>query len=182
MTDTLRTFVLDEVNGMIDSLDETATHEDMGRVLLELRDAVRDGTWQPTPTAEPDDEETDDEEFCARCYAGVDSSEHHEKCVVTGHAEDGESATEPPRLTLSEDVAEAQALLDEAMTEPCRTEDMAPRTTFDHPTRWEVGHGSGSPVRISVHMVSAVGIDYLDELDLSRVSNLTPPPEGDDRG
>lgn len=37
-------------------------------------------------------DDVDDEEFCARCYAGVDSSEHHEKCVVTGHAEDGESA------------------------------------------------------------------------------------------
>jgi hypothetical protein len=33
-----------------------------------------------------------EEEFCARCYAGVDSSEHHEKCVIPGYAEDGESA------------------------------------------------------------------------------------------
>lgn len=43
------------------------------------------GTGTPT-------EEGDTEEFCSRCYAGVDSSEHHNKCVVTGHAEDGESA------------------------------------------------------------------------------------------
>lgn len=34
----------------------------------------------------------DDERFCARCFAGVWSDEHHTKCVVTGHAEDGESA------------------------------------------------------------------------------------------
>lgn len=34
----------------------------------------------------------DEEEFCSRCFAGVDSNEHHEKCVVAGHAEDGESA------------------------------------------------------------------------------------------
>jgi hypothetical protein len=47
---------------------------------------------QPTPSAGADDEDMDDEEFCARCYAGVDSSEHHEKCVVTGHADDRESA------------------------------------------------------------------------------------------
>lgn len=40
------------------------------------------------------DDDFDDEEFCARCYAGVDSSEHHEKCVLSGHAEDGESAPE----------------------------------------------------------------------------------------
>ncbi len=52
MADDLQAFVLDELNGMIDSLDETVTQEDMGRVLLELRDAVRDETWQPTPTAE----------------------------------------------------------------------------------------------------------------------------------
>jgi len=35
---------------------------------------------------------TDPEEFCDRCAAGVDSDEHHGKCVVTGFAEDGESA------------------------------------------------------------------------------------------
>lgn len=34
----------------------------------------------------------DDEEFCCRCAAGVDSSEHVEKCVRTGRAEIGESA------------------------------------------------------------------------------------------
>lgn len=39
--------VLDELNDMIDSLDETATHEDMGRVLIELRDAVRDDLAAP---------------------------------------------------------------------------------------------------------------------------------------
>lgn len=33
----------------------------------------------------------DDEEFCDNCMAGVDSDEHHGKCVVTGLAEDGES-------------------------------------------------------------------------------------------
>jgi len=38
------------------------------------------------------DEDLDDEEFCARCYAGVWSSEHHEKCVTAGYAEEGESA------------------------------------------------------------------------------------------
>lgn len=32
------------------------------------------------------------EEFCARCGAGVSSDEHHGKCVVTGHAIDGEAA------------------------------------------------------------------------------------------
>lgn len=36
----------------------------------------------------------DDEEFCARCFAGVDSPEHHEKCVIRGYAYDGESAPE----------------------------------------------------------------------------------------
>jgi hypothetical protein len=51
---------------------------------------------QPTPSAEPVDEDVDDEESCARCYAGVDSSEHHEKCVLTGHAHDGESAPAEP--------------------------------------------------------------------------------------
>lgn len=53
--DDLRAFVLDELNGQIDSLDETVTQEDMGRVLLELRDSVRDGTWRSassTPTRE----------------------------------------------------------------------------------------------------------------------------------
>lgn len=35
----------------------------------------------------------DDEQFCDRCAAGVTSPEHHEKCVVTGFAEDGESAS-----------------------------------------------------------------------------------------
>lgn len=49
----LRDFVLDELNGQIDSLDETVTQEDMGRILLELRDAVRDGSWQPAPSTEP---------------------------------------------------------------------------------------------------------------------------------
>jgi hypothetical protein len=39
------------------------------------------------------DGDADDEEFCARCAAGVDSSEHHAKCVVAGHALDGESAS-----------------------------------------------------------------------------------------
>jgi hypothetical protein len=34
----------------------------------------------------------DDEEFCGRCAAGVESSEHVEKCVRTGFAEIGESA------------------------------------------------------------------------------------------
>jgi hypothetical protein len=38
----------------------------------------------------------DDEQFYARCFAGVDSDEHHGKCVVTGHAEDGESAAPEP--------------------------------------------------------------------------------------
>jgi hypothetical protein len=42
----LQEHVLAELNGMIDSLDETVTQEDMGRVLLELRDQVRDGTWK----------------------------------------------------------------------------------------------------------------------------------------
>lgn len=36
--------------------------------------------------------EEDPEEFCDRCFAGVDSPEHHEKCVTTGHALDGEPA------------------------------------------------------------------------------------------
>lgn len=35
---------------------------------------------------------TDTETFCPRCRAGVDSGEHHEKCVRSGHAEDGEAA------------------------------------------------------------------------------------------
>lgn len=39
-------FVLDEVNDLIDSLDETVSRADMGRVLFELRDAVRDGDWR----------------------------------------------------------------------------------------------------------------------------------------
>lgn len=34
----------------------------------------------------------DDEEFCDRCLAGVESSEHIIKCVRTGYAEIGESA------------------------------------------------------------------------------------------
>jgi len=34
----------------------------------------------------------DDEQFCNRCFAGVESSEHHEKCVVNLYADDGESA------------------------------------------------------------------------------------------
>jgi hypothetical protein len=42
-------------------------------------------------TAERADE-FDDEEFCSRCLAGVDSSEHYEKCVNPGYAEIGESA------------------------------------------------------------------------------------------
>lgn len=35
---------------------------------------------------------TDTETFCPRCRAGVESGEHHEKCVRSGHAEDGEAA------------------------------------------------------------------------------------------
>lgn len=35
---------------------------------------------------------SDDEQFCPRCLAGVASDEHHGKCVVGGHAEDGEPA------------------------------------------------------------------------------------------
>lgn len=38
----------------------------------------------------------DPEEFCSRCYAGVDSTEHHEKCVVTDWGIDGESADDAP--------------------------------------------------------------------------------------
>ena len=38
---------------------------------------------------------TDAEQFCPRCRAGVESAEHHEKCVRTGHAEDGEAARTP---------------------------------------------------------------------------------------
>lgn len=34
----------------------------------------------------------DDEVFCERCFAGVDSDEHHTKCVVPGFGEMGESA------------------------------------------------------------------------------------------
>ena len=37
-------------------------------------------------------DDQDDEEFCGRCYAGVQSSEHHEKCVALGWAEDDEPA------------------------------------------------------------------------------------------
>ena len=32
----------------------------------------------------------DPERFCDRCAAGVTSNEHHEKCVVSGHAIDGQ--------------------------------------------------------------------------------------------
>jgi ribosomal protein S27AE len=39
-----------------------------------------------------DEDYGDDEQFCSRCYAGVHSPEHHEKCVLTGYAEDGDSA------------------------------------------------------------------------------------------
>jgi hypothetical protein len=41
---------------------------------------------------EEKDDKATEEEFCARCAAGVDSPEHHARCVVTGHAHDGESA------------------------------------------------------------------------------------------
>lgn len=43
--------------------------------------------------AHAEEDDADPEEFCDRCYAGVDSDEHHEKCVVIGIAEDGESAS-----------------------------------------------------------------------------------------
>lgn len=36
--------------------------------------------------------EIDGERFCDRCLAGVDSTQHHEQCVATGHADDGHSA------------------------------------------------------------------------------------------
>lgn len=36
--------------------------------------------------------EDDDEKFCRRCLAGVDSSEHAEKCYYRGLAEMGKSA------------------------------------------------------------------------------------------
>lgn len=39
-----------------------------------------------------DNDDIDNEEFCPRCRAGVDSDEHHAKCVDTGHALDGEPA------------------------------------------------------------------------------------------
>lgn len=39
----------------------------------------------------------DDEEFCARCLAGVESPEHGAKCVRPGYAEWGESAEETNR-------------------------------------------------------------------------------------
>lgn len=42
------------------------------------------------------DGDADDEVFCARCAAGVDSPEHHARCVVTGHAVDGETAEPAP--------------------------------------------------------------------------------------
>jgi hypothetical protein len=48
------------------------------------------------PEPEVDDQDEDDEEFCARCLAGVDSDEHHGKCVESGHAQDGESAAPEP--------------------------------------------------------------------------------------
>jgi hypothetical protein len=44
----------------------------------------------------------DDEQFCSRCAAGVDSSEHVEKCVRTGHAEIGESAPDPHTIPNTE--------------------------------------------------------------------------------
>jgi hypothetical protein len=58
----------------------------------------------------------DNEEFCSRCLAGVDSTEHHEKCVITGYAHDGESAPEPPSI-----------------------EDMTPGTTFIASWTWTDG-------------------------------------------
>ena len=36
--------------------------------------------------------EADDEQFCSRCFAGVESDEHNTKCVRTRWAHDGESA------------------------------------------------------------------------------------------
>jgi hypothetical protein len=57
-------------------------------------------------TALPDE---DDEQFCPRCFAGVESSEHATKCVELGWAHDGEPAPAGapswaqfggPRLTL----------------------------------------------------------------------------------
>lgn len=44
------------------------------------------------PAPSEGEDEDDDEQFCVRCYAGVDSDEHHTKCVAAGLAEDGESA------------------------------------------------------------------------------------------
>ncbi|MDF2916013.1 MAG: hypothetical protein K0S70_230 [Microbacterium sp.] len=35
---------------------------------------------------------SDDEQFCSRCFAGVESDEHHTKCVITRWADDGWSA------------------------------------------------------------------------------------------
>lgn len=59
--------------------------------------------------AAPSDTDDDPEEFCSRCYAGVDSSEHHEKCVAHGFAEDGESASQPVQVEVTEDMVEKAA-------------------------------------------------------------------------
>lgn len=47
-----------------------------------------DGVNPASRPAEP----FDPERFCSRCFAGVDSDEHHAKCVATGYADDGQSA------------------------------------------------------------------------------------------
>lgn len=53
---------------------------------------------------------TDTEQFCPRCRAGVGSAEHHEKCVRTGHADDGEAARTPaPDTERDERLREARA-------------------------------------------------------------------------
>lgn len=59
---------------------------DMVEALLAARRDVAQAARQV------EDDEIDPEVFCPRCAAGVDSSEHHEKCVLSGHAADGEPA------------------------------------------------------------------------------------------